>query len=128
MGKKRKDKGSENKENGPEQKICCVPAEKVFCSKPESTEQSSVVKVLCSSGKCPKSGLMHTECFDKWEDLIVGFLAKQGRGRTWSDKQVSLIGAIITFLTGKILRHCFLIVFSPFYHFQTNWGSNSIIS
>jgi len=85
--KKRKDKGSENKENGPEQKICCVPAEKVFCSKPEITEQSSVVKVLCSSGKCPKSGLMHTECFDKWEDLIVGFLAKQGRGRTWSDKQ-----------------------------------------
>ena len=31
---------------------------------------------------------MHSDCFDKWEDLIVGFLAKQGRGRTWSDKQV----------------------------------------
>jgi len=85
--KKRKEKGSENKENGQELKICCVPAEKVFCTKPEITVQSSVVKVLCSSGKCPKSGLMHTECFDKWEDLIVGFLAKQGRGRTWSDKQ-----------------------------------------
>merc|ERR1712202_88126 len=51
------------------------------------TDPSSVVKVSCSSGKCPKSGFMHTECFDKWEDLIVGFLAKQGRGRTWSDKQ-----------------------------------------
>ena len=74
-----------------------ILSEKVFCSKPEITEQSSVVKVLCSSGKCPKSGLMHTECFDKWEDLIVGFLAKQGSGRTWSDKQVLLIGAIITF-------------------------------
>jgi len=85
--KKKKDKGSENKENGQELKICCVPAEKVFCTKPEITVQSSVVKVLCSSGKCPKSGLMHSECFDKWEDLIVGFLAKQGRGRTWSDKQ-----------------------------------------
>ena len=62
--------------------------EKVYCSKPEITDQGSVVKVICSSGKCPTSGLMHLECFDKWEDLIVGFLAKQGRGRTWSDKQV----------------------------------------
>jgi len=77
----------ENKENDQGQKICCVPEEKVFCSKPEITDPSSVVKVSCSSGKCPKSGFMHTECFDKWEDLIVGFLAKQGRGRTWSDKQ-----------------------------------------
>jgi len=85
--KKKKDKASENKENDQRPTICCVPEEKVYCSRPEITDQGSVVKVLCSSGKCPKSGLMHSECFDKWQDLIVGFLAKQGRGRTWSDKQ-----------------------------------------
>lgn len=85
--KKKKDKSGGNKENDQRPIICCVPEEKVYCSKPEITDQGSVVKVICSSGKCPKSGLMHLECFDKWEDLIVGFLAKQGRGRTWSDKQ-----------------------------------------
>eukprot|EP00092_Neocalanus_flemingeri_P014594 GFUD01015744.1.p1 GENE.GFUD01015744.1~~GFUD01015744.1.p1 ORF type:complete len:1900 (-),score=604.03 GFUD01015744.1:235-5934(-) len=85
--KKRKDKCFENKENDQGQRICCVPEEKVFCSKPEITDQCSLVRVICSSGKCPKSGFMHEACFEKWEDLIVGFLAKQGRGRTWSDKQ-----------------------------------------
>jgi len=85
--KKKKEKSFECKNNSGDQRTCCVPEEKVFCTKPEISDPSSVVKVDCSSGKCPKSGLMHAECFEKWEDLIVGFLAKQGRGRTWSDKQ-----------------------------------------
>jgi len=84
--KRKKEKNAERKENeGPG--TCCVPEEKVQCSKPAIKDFSTAVKVSCSSGKCSKSGFMHADCFEKWEYLIVGFLAKQGRGRTWSDKQ-----------------------------------------
>ena len=40
-----------------------------------------------SSGKCTMSGYMHTECFAKYEEIIVGYMSKAGRGRTWNDKQ-----------------------------------------
>ena len=33
------------------------------------------------------SGYMHTECFNKYEEIIVGYMSKAGRGRTWNDKQ-----------------------------------------
>ena len=33
---------------------------------------------------------MHAECFTKYEDALVNFMSKQGRGRTWNDKQVRL--------------------------------------
>ena len=49
---------------------------------------------------------MHSDCFDKWEDLIVGFLAKQGRGRTWSDKQVdtNIFNEVLMFVLWLSLR------------------------
>ena len=31
---------------------------------------------------------MHSDCFTKYEELIVGYMAKAGRGRTWNEKQV----------------------------------------
>lgn len=40
------------------------------------------------SGKCDKSGYMHLDCFTKYEELIVGYMSKAGRGRTWNEKQV----------------------------------------
>ena len=51
---------------------------------------STVTRVICNSGKCNQSGYMHAECFTKYEDALVNFMSKQGRGRTWNDKQVRL--------------------------------------
>ena len=49
---------------------------------------SGVHLIECtSSGKCTMSGYMHTECFAKYEEIIVGYMSKAGRGRTWNDKQ-----------------------------------------
>ena len=49
---------------------------------------SGVFLIECtSSGKCTMSGYMHTECFAKYEEIIVGYMSKAGRGRTWNDKQ-----------------------------------------
>ena len=62
--------------------------EKVACLKPEIVDWSGVVKVVCNSPHCDQSGFMHTECFNKFEGLVSLFLSKQGRGRTWNEKQV----------------------------------------
>ena len=40
------------------------------------------------SGKCTLSGYMHADCFIKYEETIVGYMSKAGRGRTWNEKQV----------------------------------------
>ena len=32
---------------------------------------------------------MHSECFEKFEELIAHYMSKQGRGRTWNEKQVN---------------------------------------
>ena len=64
-------------------------SEKVTCLNPEIVDWSDVVKMTCNSAHCDQSGFMHAECFDKYEQIILHFLSKQGRGRTWNDKQVS---------------------------------------
>ena len=64
-------------------------SEKVTCESREIVDWSDVVKVICNSAHCDQSGFMHAECFDKYEQIILHFLSKQGRGRTWNDKQVS---------------------------------------
>ena len=63
-------------------------SEKVGCSRPEIVDWSQVVKVVCNSPHCDQSGFMHAECFNKFESIISHFLSKQGRGRTWNEKQV----------------------------------------
>jgi hypothetical protein len=39
---------------------------------------------------------MHTECFAKYEEIIVGYMSKAGRGRTWNDKQVTITCCTLT--------------------------------
>ena len=62
----------------------------IGCLSPEIVDWSTVTRVICNSGKCNQSGYMHAECFSKYEDALVNFMSKQGRGRTWNDKQVRL--------------------------------------
>ena len=82
-------------------------AEKVACLKPEITDWTQVVRVICNSPHCNQSGetvvsfllndsncwylpgFMHSECFEKFEELIAHYMSKQGRGRTWNEKQVN---------------------------------------
>merc|ERR1711879_1136693 len=66
---------------------CCVPKEKVTCLSPEIRDWSQAVKVICNSAHCDQSGFMHADCFDKFQGQVLLFLSKQGRGRTWNDKQ-----------------------------------------
>ena len=89
MTAKKKDKPTEKTADKSVTPVCCVPAEKVHCSQPEILQQSEAVRVPCSSGKCDRSGLMHLDCFVKWEQLVVALLSKSGRGRAWSDRQCS---------------------------------------
>ena len=42
----------------------CI-AEKVYCSRSEISDYSDAVKILCTSGKCDRSGFMHSDCFNK---------------------------------------------------------------
>ena len=48
---------------------------------------SLAVKVDCSSSKCPKSGYLHSECYEKWEEWLVNMASKLGRGRSWTEQQ-----------------------------------------
>ena len=63
-------------------------SEKVTCESREIVDWSDVVKVICNSAHCDQSGFMHVDCFDKFQGQVLLFLSKQGRGRTWNDKQV----------------------------------------
>jgi len=83
--KENQKEGDNGSKSGP--LMCCVPADKVYCQNPEIESLSVAVKCTCSSGKCTMSGYMHTECFAKYEEIIVGYMSKAGRGRTWNDKQ-----------------------------------------
>ena len=68
--------------------ICLLFPEKVTCLSPEIRDWSQAVKVICNSAHCDQSGFMHADCFDKFQGQVLLFLSKQGRGRTWNDKQV----------------------------------------
>ena len=84
--------------------VCSSFISELFCSdtigclNPEIVDWSSVARVICNSGKCNQSGYMHAECFTKYEDALVNFMSKQGRGRTWNDKQVRLEDLGISYL------------------------------
>merc|ERR1712089_10404 len=85
--KKKKENQKDGDKETKEDILCRVPADKVYCQSPVIPCLSQAVKCSCSSGKCTKSGYMHSECFAKYEELIVSYMAKAGRGRTWNDKQ-----------------------------------------
>jgi len=77
----------EEEEIGKKNLLCCVPREKVECSKPLIVDVSSCVRVVCSSAVCPESGLMHAACFSKYTSCLLLLMGRVGRARTWSDKQ-----------------------------------------
>merc|ERR1719347_120427 len=85
LDKKRKE--GEEEEIGKKNLLCCVPREKVECSKPLIVDVSSCVRVVCSSAVCPESGLMHAACFSKYTSCLLLLMGRVGRARTWSDKQ-----------------------------------------
>ncbi|XP_058120561.1 headcase protein [Anopheles ziemanni] len=77
---------------------CCVPVGE--CLKPKTgnlladfgaminvEDLRDCVRVLCSNDSCTVGQYMHRECFEHWEDEILGYLKSIGRARSWSDKQ-----------------------------------------
>lgn len=46
-----------------------------------------VVKVMCSNEGCAAGKFMHRECFEHWEEGVLGYLRSCGRARSWSEKQ-----------------------------------------
>ncbi|XP_050081885.1 headcase protein [Anopheles aquasalis] len=72
---------------------CCIPAGE--CLKPLGDYGSMInledlrdcVRVLCSNDSCTAGQYMHRECFEQWEEGILGYLKSIGRARSWSEKQ-----------------------------------------
>ena len=49
------------------------------------------IKMSCSSIQCPETSLMlHSDCFDKLEKLLIQAAAGNARCRNWSENQVNL--------------------------------------
>ena len=47
------------------------------------------IRMSCSSIQCPETSLMlHSDCFDKLEKLLIQAAAGNARCRNWSEKQV----------------------------------------
>ncbi|XP_058056099.1 headcase protein [Anopheles bellator] len=72
---------------------CCMPVG--VCLKPlieygpmiNLEDLRDCVRVVCSSEGCSAGQYMHRECFEHWEEGILGYLKSIGRARSWSDKQ-----------------------------------------
>jgi hypothetical protein len=47
----------------------------------------NAVRVICSNESCQEGSWMHSGCFSRWEDQVLGVLGSCGRARSWSDKQ-----------------------------------------
>ena len=54
------------------------------------------IRMSCSSIQCPETSLMlHSDCYDKLEKLLIQAAAGNARCRNWSEKQVNLpIGSL----------------------------------
>ena len=49
------------------------------------------IRMSCSSIQCPETSLMlHSDCYDKLEKLLIQAAAGNARCRNWSEKQVNL--------------------------------------
>uniref|UniRef100_A0A182T3H7 Headcase N-terminal domain-containing protein n=1 Tax=Anopheles maculatus TaxID=74869 RepID=A0A182T3H7_9DIPT len=77
---------------------CCMPIGE--CVKPKGSNLFSelgaminledlreCVRVQCSNESCTAGQYMHRECYERWEDEVLGYLKSTGRARSWSDKQ-----------------------------------------
>ena len=62
---------------------CCYPK---GCISSDLTPSDSV-RFVCNNEQCDKSGFMHGECADAFEEDILTYLRSVGRARSWSDKQ-----------------------------------------
>jgi hypothetical protein len=62
---------------------CCYPK---GCISSDLTPWDSV-RFVCNNEQCDKSGFMHGECADAFEEDILAYLRSVGRARSWSDKQ-----------------------------------------
>ncbi|XP_028410683.1 headcase protein-like [Dendronephthya gigantea] len=62
---------------------CCYPK---GCISSDSTPWNSV-RFVCNNEQCDRSGFMHGECADAFEEDILAYLRSVGRARSWSDKQ-----------------------------------------
>ncbi|XP_078492568.1 headcase protein homolog [Ciona intestinalis] len=50
-------------------------------------DENMMVKLVCNYEACPVSPFMHVDCFNQWEEGILGYLRSHGRARSWSEKQ-----------------------------------------
>ncbi|XP_022700500.1 headcase protein-like [Varroa jacobsoni] len=63
---------------------CCVPT---GCKAPLSTDDlSNAVRVVCTNTDC-RAEYMHRECFEQWQNSLLGCLPKTAGGRNWTEKQ-----------------------------------------
>ena len=52
------------------------------------------IRMSCSSIQCPETSLMlHSDCYDKLEKLLIQAAAGNARCRNWSEKQVNRVAA-----------------------------------
>ena len=47
------------------------------------------LELTCSSIKCTEQQILHNDCFDKLEKLLIQAAAGNARCRSWSENQVS---------------------------------------
>jgi len=68
---------------------CCLPSGcPRFLDDPISlADPGDAVKVVCNNERCREGQWMHAECFQDWEEHILGYLRSCGRARSWSEKQ-----------------------------------------
>lgn len=67
---------------------CCLPSgcphqkELILPSDP-----GDAVRVVCNNDGCTIGRWMHGDCFQQWEEHVLGYLRSCGRARSWSEKQ-----------------------------------------
>jgi len=68
---------------------CCLPSGCPHANDPIFlSDTGDAVSVICSNGQCSAGVWMHADCFEEWEERILGYLRSCGRARSWSEKQL----------------------------------------
>ncbi|XP_046849516.1 headcase protein homolog [Xenia sp. Carnegie-2017] len=63
---------------------CCYPR---GCTSSDLKTSCDSVHFFCSNDQCDKSGFMHPECADAFEEDLIAYCRNLGRARGWSEKQ-----------------------------------------
>jgi len=71
---------------------CCVPGGDCLKNTLDfgliaSEQLYDAVRIICTNENCTAGQYMHAECFDQWEQSVLGYLKSIGRARSWSEKQ-----------------------------------------